>query len=805
MAQITTRIALKSDTQANWIASTLKALKGEYLFDSDSKYIKVGVGDKAWKDLDTIHIPLSAVDGYVPTVDTNTVYKIVQNSSDPKKWELFGKELSSETWNLSGTIDLNAIYTTLTGMIAEETSTREAEDAKLRGDIDAEVIRATGKEAELLTAITDEVTRAEGAEDALGKKIDGEIDRAKENEKALSGLVSAEVTRATKAEEALAGRLTTAEGAITTLNGEDTVEGSVKKSIKDAIEALDVDEMNGGVAKTITSISETDGKIAVTFGDITINANHVTGLVDALSSKADVSSVNAIDNRLITAESDVNTLKEGVSDLSTRMYNVEVDINALDTNKADLTALTAEVTRATEAEKALAGRLDTIQGEGEGSIKKALADAKEYADKQDAAVSAKTLADAKDYSDELSSALSTVIKKDYLKYSDVKTPITEQNKVATLADIAGLSGCVHLRGAFANQSSTSGKSDKQAFFDTYKPIEKGDIAINTSNGKEYLATENLPLSATADEINAGIVELGDEGLYETKADAELKLQKAKEYTDNAIKDLDVDTVTVGAGKTLVSISEVDGKISTEAVDIQITKNQVTDLTADLNGLSGAIEAEKTRATTAEKALSTDYNTKIEAEQNRATGVEDELRGKIDTALNDAKGYTDGKIADEVTARNRAISAAVETLDKADTAVAHQFVTAVSEEDGIITVSRAALTSADIPALEYDALGAAAQALSDAKTYTNGVSAELTADYVDKIATAKNEAISTVVGTDNDASEADTVKGAKKYTDKKVAEVQSNSLSGVTLNGEKFSVANNVATLTIDVISCGGAS
>ena len=51
-------------------------------------------------------------------------------------------------------------------------------------------------------------------------------------------------------------------------------------------------------------------------------------------------------------------------------------------------AAAAEVTRAQNAEKGLADRLDVIEGEGEGSIKKALADAKTYADGKNAAIQA---------------------------------------------------------------------------------------------------------------------------------------------------------------------------------------------------------------------------------------------------------------------------------------------------------------------------------------------------------------------------------------------------------------------------------
>lgn len=50
---------------------------------------------------------------------------------------------------------------------------------------------------------------------------------------------------------------------------------------------------------------------------------------------------------------------------------------------------------------------------------------------------------------------------------------------------------------------------------------------------------------------------------------------------NAIADLDVPEISVGASKTLSVISETDGKISATPVDINISESQVTNLTTDL--------------------------------------------------------------------------------------------------------------------------------------------------------------------------------------------------------------------------------
>ena len=66
--------------------------------------------------------------------------------------------------------------------------------------------------------------------------------------------------------------------AIGVLNGADTVEGSVAKSVKDAVEALNAEEV-GGTGKVITTISENDGVIAATAIDLTAENVAATAIV----------------------------------------------------------------------------------------------------------------------------------------------------------------------------------------------------------------------------------------------------------------------------------------------------------------------------------------------------------------------------------------------------------------------------------------------------------------------------------------------------------------------------------------------
>lgn len=79
---------------------------------------------------------------------------------------------------------------------------------------------------------------------------------------------------------------TTNKNAIATLNGADTVNGSVAKKIKDAIGTLDVTD-NPATNQFVTAVSETDGKIKVSRATPTI-AN-VDGLTAALGNKLETS------------------------------------------------------------------------------------------------------------------------------------------------------------------------------------------------------------------------------------------------------------------------------------------------------------------------------------------------------------------------------------------------------------------------------------------------------------------------------------------------------------------------------------
>ena len=100
------------------------------------------------------------------------------------------------------------------------------------------------------------------------------------------------------------------------------------------------------------------------------------------------------------------------------------------------------------------------------------------------------------------------------------------------------------------------------------------------------------------------------------------------------------------------------------------------------------------------AKKTEVNDEFTAVRQEMATQKTNLETKIATDINTAKTELTG-----------AINTAIQGLDKNDTAVAGQFVTAVSEADGVITVSRAALKASDIPNIEQSQVNGLGTALA----------------------------------------------------------------------------------------------
>ena len=158
-------------------------------------------------------------------------------------------------------------------------------------------------------------------------------------------------------------------------------------------------------------------------------------------------------------------------------------------------------------------------------------------------------------------------------------------------------------------------------------------------------------------------------------------------------------------------------------------------------------------------------------QGYATAVKTELIGsngdKADAStIAGAKKYADSVSS---TAKSDAIASAqakIEALDVTDEAVAKKFVSAVSETDGKITVSRRELVADDVPNLgisKIDGLQTALDAKQDELVFNTAYDSS-----TNKVATMTDvgNAKDALVGTNIDTKASNTIRGAKLYADDK---------------------------------------
>ena len=248
------------------------------------------------------------------------------------------------------------------------------------------------------------------------------------------------------------------------------------------------------------------------------------------------------------------------------------------------------------------------------------------------------------------------------------------NKAATMADVtsavSGLSGAMHYVG-----ESTTDPAGGTATVEGHEDWASGDVV--TYNAKEYVYDgENWR-------------ELGDESSFAVKGsivdadiaavaniaqskiaglEAALASKATPANITSAIQALDMASVSVGTGKKITAIEEVDGVVSVTTGDIaagdipELPQSKITNLTTDL-----AAKADTTTVTA--------------------------LDGRVD-ALETAIGEG-GSVAQQITE-------AINALDSGDSNTPNQFVTSVSQNNGLISVARAQPTIANISGLQ-DAL------------------------------------------------------------------------------------------------------
>lgn len=293
---------------------------------------------------------------------------------------------------------------------------------------------------------------------------------------------------------------------------------------------------------------------------------------------------------------------------------------------------------------------------------------------------------------------------------------------------------------------------------------------NKTSDKVYINVGNLIEYVTAGDSPDGMVVVSvsdDHKVTATLGDASITEAKlAKEVTDKLAKAVSaVQSVTAGSA---------NGTIAVNGKDVTVT------------GLADAAYA--TVASLNKTA------------QDKADAVKTALEGtdaddKTAVTIKGAKAFATDAAA---TAKSEAIAdakAKIDALKFKDTAVAKQFVSAVSETGGKITVERRELLAEDVPELgisKISGLQGALDAKQDTVTFNTAYDAATNkAATMSDVDTAK----SAVVGTAEDLSSVDTVKGAKKYAEEKAsAALTSAKKYADGLVGTESAIAGRVTAL-----------
>ena len=693
---LNTRILLKYDTYANWSTNNPILKSGEMaiatIASNDNNatatgftnlpnvVLKVGDGTSHYNDLKFVSALAADVHGWAKAAskpeygyneitgleqfikdtanaeikDTDTQYNLVATDADNYKFELRSKEKSAVEWTKVADLDLSGIINRIAALEAKFVGMTEATvaahvQAKIEGlDMAAAIEAGEGE-------IVYYVNEADGVVEAKTRAlVAADIPTIEQSQ--VNGLPKALEDINTAIGNAQSGAL------------QDAKDYS-DAQLKSKVESLDYDGGEFGEHKFVTKVTEEDGVVA------------------AVYAQPEIADVNGLETRLSGIEGDVTDLGSNKQD----NLGFEGEYNK-ETNKVvTKSALTAAI-QDLDSDGAGFGdhKFVTKVTETDGII------TPEYAQPAVADISGLTeeVARLDGRIDTKQNALTFTTAAEY------PAPNDSDNRVATekfvLASVADLNGAMHF----------VGKLDAIPEGDANNAYSAGDVILVGYDEYVFDGTTWQPL--------------GNESIYQLKSDAESQHE--------ALTKLVTDLGTRHDNELAALEKKHDDELA--ALDAAY-KKAITDLDKDDTAVEGQFVTAVSEADgviTVTRAALKESDIPALA-QSKITGLTEKL-AEMDTAIGNG---TAGALADAKAYTDAQLKARVEGLDYTDAAVEKQFVTAVSEADGVIAVTRRGLEAADIPVIEQiqvnglsDALAdaakagtdAAAQALTDAKAYSD---------------------------------------------------------------------------------------
>lgn len=207
----------------------------------------------------------------------------------------------------------------------------------------------------------------------------------------------------------------------------------------------------------------------------------------------------------------------------------------------------------------------------------------------------------------------------------------------------------------------------------------------------YSASE---IEGLADYISGEIQDTDTQYQLIADGDNKWKLQKKglgdTSYSDVAGSSIDLTGMASAIADLQAAIGE-DGSVQA-SITSAINNLNAEGKTVATGEIISAVSQANGIVSVSKRALAKEDIPTIE--QSQVSGLEDALAGKqANLSFDGEYNATSNKVATKST-----VTTAIEALDKDDTAEEGKFVTAVSEANGVITVSRAALKDTDIPTL-----------------------------------------------------------------------------------------------------------
>ena len=491
---------------------------------------------------------------------------------------------------------------------------------------------------------------------------------------------------------AIEGRMTTAEGKITTLEGTvgDSTKGLVKEvadlraavgeggsvadAITGAINALDATKTQAagadGLALEIVqengAITSISGSIAANTYDAYGSAKAAVEALDATVSIEDTDNKNPLNITIVEEDGKLISVSGSIDDVFDAKGAADAAVKALDaaavegTQEGTTIKFIDKVSQTDGIVSAELGELVFNSAYNAESNKAAtMSDITDTLANLNGAMRFKGVKDSvpTDSSDYISGDVIIVGTKEHVFDGTKWVELGDETTAGTL--IAGITG--NSTGS-ASKTVTAHTQANGVVTLTYSDIAIAESQVDGLTNK--LATMQGEIDAEeerAANAESGLQTAIDkiEGTDEGKSMREVA-EAVSSAGLTAITNASI--VAPTAAQTISLIKQTNGVVEATAQDIQIAESQVTGLTDAL----------------ALKATNTDLN----AAKDRIKANEDAI-----AKLNDADTVV-GSVANS-------IKTAIEGLDKADTAVAGQFVTAVSEDNGVITVSRGAVNVKDL--------------------------------------------------------------------------------------------------------------